>query len=253
MNLTIDIGNTCTKLVAFDGVTPVEEKRMDDNEFYKLDDFCNKYHFEYGIFSTVVSLSEEFKNAINGLPFPVMQLVSGVTPIPIVNKYKTPTTLGTDRLAAAVGAFYKNSGCDMLIIDVGTCITYDFVTAAGEYLGGNISPGPTVRLKSLNLLTDSLPLVERKGDTPVLGTNTETAIRSGIMRGIEYEIEGYVNDFLSKYPNLLVYLTGGVELNLRISEKKCIFADKFIVPEGLNRILIYNKDLESDEKNTISE
>lgn len=225
---------------------------MDANEFYKLSDFCDKYHFKHGIFSTVVTLSDEFKEAISGLPFPVMQLVSGVTPVPIINKYKTPATLGTDRLAAAVGAFYKNRGHDMLIIDVGTCITYDFVTAAGEYIGGNISPGPTLRLKALNMFTDSLPLVERKGDTPAMGTDTETAIRSGVMRGIEHEIEGYVDDFLSKYPNLLIYLTGGVELNLRISEKKCIFADKYIVPEGLNRILIYNKDLESDEKNTIS-
>lgn len=252
MNLTIDIGNTCTKLVAFNGITPVEEKRMDDNEFYKLNDFCNKYHFTQGIFSSVVTLSDEFKDEIAKLPFPVMQLVSGVTPIPIVNKYHTPHTLGTDRLAAAVGAFYSGRGHDILIIDVGTCITYDFVTSAGEYIGGNISPGPTIRLKALNRFTDSLPLTERRGDTPDLGVDTDTAIRSGVMRGIEYEIEGYVNDFLSKYPNLLIYLTGGVELNLRISEKKRIFANKFIVPEGLNHILIYNKDLESDEKNTIS-
>lgn len=249
MNLTIDIGNTCSKLVAFDGFTPLEEIRMDDNELFKLNDFCDKYHFSQGILSSVVSLSEEFNDALLSLPFPVMRLVSGETPIPVKNRYKTPQTLGTDRLAAAVGAYCENRGSNVLIIDIGTCITYDFVSAAGEYLGGNISPGPTIRLKALNTFTDALPLVARKGDTLSLGDSTETAIRSGVVRGIEYEIEGYIDEFMSKYPGLLVYLTGGVQLNLRISEKKCIFADKYIVPKGLNHILLYNKALISDEKN----
>ena len=248
MNLTIDIGNTCTKLVAFDGMTPVEEIRMDGGEWFKLRHICNKYCFRKGIFSTVVKVPEELDNEIKGLPFPMMQLVSGVTPVPINNRYATPHTLGTDRLAAAVGAYFRQKGHDLLIVDVGTCITYDFVTSAGDYLGGNISPGPTVRLKALNSFTDSLPLVNRKGDTPELGFDTETAIRSGVMYGVEREIEGYINYFLLKYPSLFVYLTGGVSLNLHISEKKCIFADKYIVPEGLNRILLYNEELLLNEK-----
>lgn len=252
MNLTIDIGNTCTKLVAFDGVTPIEEMRMDDGEFFKLTAFCDKYSFERGIYSTVVKLSDSFIEKIDSLPFPMMRLVSGKTPVPINNKYSTPTTLGSDRLAAVVGAYYKGQGHDMLIIDVGTCITYDFITSAGDYLGGNISPGPTIRLKALERFTDSLPLIDRKGDTPLLGYDTETAIRSGVMYGVEREIEGYIRDFLLNYPDLLIYLTGGVALNLRISGKKCIFADKFIVPEGLNRILLYNEELNLNEENSIS-
>ncbi len=240
MNLTIDIGNTCVKLVAFNDTTPVEEMRMDCDELFKLNDFCEKYHFEHGIYSSVINLSDEFKSAIENLSFPVMRLISGVTPIPIVNKYSTPATLGTDRLAAAIGAFCSVERRDILIIDVGTCITYDFINSDGEYLGGNISPGPTVRLKSLHTFTDALPLVERKGMVSDIGETTEMAIRNGVMHGVEYEIEGYINDFSSKYPNLLVYLTGGVQLNLRISEKKCIFVDKLIVPKGLNYILLYN-------------
>lgn len=249
MNLTIDIGNTCTKLVAFDGLVPLEEIRMDDGELLKLNGFCDKYHFSQGILSSVVGLSDEINEALLSLPFPVMRLVSGETPVPIKNRYATPQTLGTDRLAAAVGAYCESRGSDVLIIDIGTCITYDFVSASGEYLGGNISPGPTIRLKALSTFTDALPLVARKGEVLPLGDSTETAIRSGVIRGIEYEIEGYINDFRLKYPGLLVYLTGGVQLNLRISEKKCIFADKFIVPKGLNHILLYNKALISDEKN----
>lgn len=252
MNLTIDIGNTCTKLVAFDGLKPVEEIRMDDGELFKLVEFCGKYNFTCGIYSTVVRLSEELKSQIEALPFSVMQLLPGITPVPINNKYETPLSLGADRLAAVVGGYFKNDDCDVLIIDVGTCITYDFITSSGDYLGGNISPGPTMRLKALNNYTDLLPLVDRKGDSPFLGYSTETAIRSGVMYGVEREIEGYIRDFLLKYPNLLVYLTGGVSLNLHISEKKCIFADKFIVPEGLNHILLYNEDLNSNEKNNIA-
>lgn len=251
MNLAIDIGNTCTKLVAFDGQTPVEEVRMDYGELYKLKDFCDKYNFVRGIFSTVIKLSDEIMDYMNNLSFPMMQLVSGVTPIPITNMYSTPHTLGTDRLAAAVGAYFKQEGHDVLVIDVGTCITYDFVTSAGDYLGGNISPGPTARLKALHDSTDFLPLVERKGDTPVLGNSTETAIRSGVMRGVEYEIEGYIRDFLLKYPCLFVYLTGGVHLNLHIPEKNCTFADNFIVPYGLNQILLYNEELITNEENNI--
>lgn len=251
MNLTIDIGNTCTKLVAFDGTTPVEELRMESGEYFKLNDFCNKYHFAQGIFSSVIDLSDDFKRSIDGLSFPVMQLVSGETPLPITNKYSTPSTLGADRLAAAVGAFYKGRGHDLLVIDVGTCITYEFITASGEYMGGNISPGPTIRLKALNQFTDSLPLIERKGNTPTFGNDTETAIRSGVMRGIECEIEGYVNDFSSNHPDSLIYLTGGVNLDSRVLKGKGVIIDKCIVPEGLNHILIYNKNFHSNEKNNI--
>lgn len=242
MNLIIDIGNTCTKLVAFDGLEPVEERRMDTGDLSLLEGFCAQYPFRRGILSSVVSLSEELQRQLFSLPFPLMQLVPGVTPVPLVNDYATPSTLGADRLAAAIGAYCQHEGHEVLVIDIGTCITYDFVDSRGHYLGGNISPGPTIRFNALHQFTSSLPLVERRGDTPLMGHSTETAIRSGVLRGIEYEIDGYIRDFLLNYPNLYVYLTGGVHLNLHISEKKCIFADDFIVPKGLNRVLLYNEE-----------
>lgn len=242
MNLAIDIGNTCTKLVAFNGTNPVEEVRLDGDYLRKTREFCGKYAFTRGIYSSVVRMSAEQTDAIAGLPFPMMRLVPGETPLPIVNRYATKKTLGSDRLAAAVGSYMESDKRhDILTIDVGTCITYDFTTSAGEYLGGNISPGPTIRFKALHAFTDSLPLVERTGGVvSALGDTTATAIRNGVMNGIEYEIEGCIAAFMQKYPGLLVYLTGGVELDLRISKKSCIFADKLIVPKGLNHILIYN-------------
>ena len=239
MNLIIDAGNTCIKLVAFDGDAPVEVCTADYDELDKFTRFLSAYPFNRGIVSSVVDMPDAMEMAIGELPFGVKRLVPGVTPVPLTIRYATPHTLGADRLAAAVGAYVKGGGTDVLVIDVGTCITYDFVNANGEYLGGNISPGPKLRLMALSEHTSKLPLVSRHGDTPEVGYSTETAIRSGVLNGIRREIEGYISDFLLKYPRLLVYLTGGVHLDLHISEKMRIFADDFIVPYGLNRILEY--------------
>lgn len=239
MNLIIDAGNTCIKLAAFKGDDPVEVCRVDYDELSKFGRFTTSYPFRRGIVSSVVDMPQSLEAAIAALPFDVVRLVPGVTPVPLRIKYATPHTLGADRLAAAVGAYAKGKGREVLVIDMGTCITYDFVNADGEYLGGNISPGPKLRLKALNAYTSRLPLVSRHGDIPEMGDSTETAIRSGVVNGIRREIEGYISDFLLKYPRLFVYLTGGVHLDLHISEKMRIFADDFIVPYGLNRILEY--------------
>lgn len=229
-------------MVCFDNGDVIEGIRTDKDDVAALRLFCSKYAFSRGILSCVSDVSPEYSKALAELPFSIMEFKSGITPIPIINKYSTPLTLGADRLAAAVGANALSPGRDILIVDVGTCVTFDFVNSAGEYLGGNISPGPTMRLKALNHFTARLPLVERKGSTPDIGVDTETAIRSGVLNGIKYEIEGYIHYFLAKYPQLFVYLTGGVHLNLHFSKKIYTFADDFIVPKGLNRILEYNNE-----------
>ena len=242
MNLIIDIGNTCVKLVCFNEGKVVEEQRTDKDDAVALQSFCSRYPFSRGICSSVSDISEEYSAALSSLAFSMMEFKSGITRVPIINKYNTPLTLGSDRLAAVVGANWLQPGRDILVIDIGTCVTFDFINSVGEYLGGNISPGPTMRLKALNHFTARLPFVERRGDTPDFGTDTTTAIRSGVMNGIKYEIEGYIHSFLAKYPQLFVYLTGGVHLNLQFSENLSIFADDFIVPKGLNRILEYNNE-----------
>lgn len=244
MNLIIDIGNTCVKLACFNDGNIIDCIRVDRNDAKEgLLDFCSKYPFEKGIYSTVTELDDDFSKALQGLPFHVIKLISGETLVPIENHYATPLTLGADRLAAVVGANYLKPGTDILVVDMGTCITFDFISSNGVYEGGNISLGPTMRLLALHEHTAKLPLVERKGRIDILGDTTETAIRSGVVTGIKYEIEGYVRNFLEKYPNLFVYLTGGVHLDLHFSEKMPIFANDFIVPIGLNRILEYNNEL----------
>lgn len=241
MKLTIDIGNTCIKLVAFDGDTPIESCHAEHDEPYKIVEFCSRHNFTKGIWSTVKKLSTDFTSVIENLPFPTMQLVSGKTPVPVSIGYEPPTSLGSDRLAAIVGAWTQQPFHDILVIDVGTCITFDIISSKGIYMGGNISPGPKMRFRALNTFTSALPMVERKGLSPRLGTTTETAIRSGVINGIRLEIEGYIKEFRSKYPHLLVYLTGGIHIDLHNSEKMCIFADEYLVPKGLNGILQYNE------------
>ncbi|MGN0282223.1 MAG: type III pantothenate kinase [Prevotella sp.] len=241
MTLTIDIGNTCAKLVAFEHDKPVDAWHIEHDEPSRITEFCSVHNFDKGVWSTVVKLSDGFNEAISNLPFPMLQLRSGITPVPVKVCYSTPNTLGSDRLAAIVGAHIHHPDKNILVIDVGTCITLDFINSLGEYLGGNISPGPKMRFRALNTFTAALPMIERKGDTPDIGTSTETAIRSGVMNGIRHELEGYICEFKSKYPNLLVYLTGGFHIDLHNSEKMCTFADEYLVPRGLNAILQYNE------------
>lgn len=239
--MIIDIGNTVAKLVAFDGEEPIEEIRTSNDSLSALGAFAAKYAFTHGIVGTVKELTAEAEEQLRNLHIPILRF-SPQTPVPITNRYRSPKTLGADRLAAAVGARSLKPGKDLLIIDAGTCITYEVIDAKGNYWGGNIAPGMQMRLRALNEFTAKLPLVSAEGDVPGMGYDTETAIRSGVLRGMKYEIEGYIRSMRSKYPKLLVFLTGGDKINFDATIKSIIFADKFIVPRGLNKILDYNHD-----------
>lgn len=241
MKLIIDIGNTVAKLVAFDGDEPIEEIRTSNDSLSALGAFAAKYAFTHGIVGTVKELTAEAEELLRNLHIPILHF-SHETPVPITNRYRSPKTLGADRLAAAVGARSLKPGKDLLIIDAGTCITYEVIDAKGNYWGGNIAPGMQMRLRALNEFTAKLPLVSAEGNVPGMGYDTETAIRSGVLRGMKYEIEGYIRSMRSKYPKLLVFLTGGDKINFDATIKSIIFADKFIVPRGLNKILDYNHD-----------
>lgn len=241
MNLIIDIGNTLAKLVAFDGDTPIEELKTSNNKMEGFAPFIKKYKFQKGILASVIDLSEEVRECLATAYFPILEF-NYLTPVPITNRYRTPQTLGADRIAAVIGAYTQNPGRNILIIDAGTCITYEFIDNQGIYWGGNITSGLQMRLKAMHTFTARLPLIESTGDTPELGYDTETAMRSGVIRGMTFEIEGYIRYFRKRYPDLLIFLTGGDEFDFDSSIKNIIFADKYIVPRGLNRILEYNNE-----------
>ena len=239
LNLIIDIGNTAAKVALFDGGEMVEVLTESNQSLDCLEALCVKYPVEQGIVATVIDLSERVLAALVALPFPLLWLDSK-TPLPVTNLYETPETLGYDRMAAVVGANEQFPHRDILVIDAGTCITYEFIDSKGQYHGGNISPGMQMRFKALNQFTGRLPLIDSNGRKLPMGRDTETAIRAGVLKGMEYEISGYIESMKHKYPELLVFLTGGDDFSFDSSVKSIIFADRFLVLKGLNRILNYN-------------
>lgn len=241
MNLVIDIGNTVAKLAAFEEGTLKEVLYDSNRTLERLPEFCCKHVFGRAILATVVDLEREVEERLAELACPLLRLDAD-TPLPVENCYETPRTLGYDRMAAVVGAWVQAPGRDLLVIDAGTCITYEFIDAGGRYQGGNISPGLQMRFKALHNFTGRLPLVAREGREIFPGKDTETAIRSGVLEGIQYEMEGYIRTMKHKYPELLVFLTGGDEFSFDTKLKNIIFADKYLLLKGLNRILEYNND-----------
>ena len=239
MNLIIDIGNTQAKLAVFHKDIMVEKAIIPNGSLRGLKEFALANKCERGIVASVIDLEEKAEAELSSLSIPLLRF-STQTKVPISIAYRTPQTLGTDRLAAVVGAIEKQPNRDILIIDAGTCITYELVNAKGIYLGGNISPGINIRLQSLQEHTGRLPLVKAEGETPDIGFDTQTAIRSGVINGIAKEIDGYIEEFGRKYPGLFVFLTGGDYGNFVTRTKNAIFADNSLVPYGLNRILDYN-------------
>ena len=237
MNLIIDIGNNSAKYFLFKGEQLILHTRKSNSSFDVIDEWNRLYNIEKAIISSVIVETPELSEAISGLQCPVVRF-SNSMPLPLEINYRTPHTLGSDRIAAAVGAWNEAPGRNMLVIDAGSAITIDFVGKDGKYNGGNIAPGIKMRLKALHEYTSRLPMVEKDGDTPTMGYDTETAIRSGVINGICHEIEGYINEFKQKYCDVLVFLTGGDEKPLKNRIKSCIFADKYLVAKGLNRILL---------------
>lgn len=239
MNLVIDIGNTTAKVAIFDKNSLVEVFRSSNKSLDCLPEVLTKYRIKQGILASVIDLTQQVISQLSNLPFPLIRL-SVDTPLPVENHYLTPETLGNDRLAAVIGAYDIYPEKDILVIDAGTAITYDFIDAKGRYLGGNISPGMTMRFKALHEFTGKLPLINEKGTRHSLGVNTESAIREGVIKGMEFEIKGYIDSLKKNYPNLLVFLTGGDGFLFETNLKNLIFADVFLVLKGLNRILNYN-------------
>ena len=236
LNLIIDIGNNSAKFFLFKGEQIILHTRKSNSSFDIIDEWNRLYEIEKVIISSVIAESDELTKQISKLQCPVVKFNNSL-PLPLEISYKTPGTLGCDRMAAAIGAWTEAPGRNILVIDAGSAITVDFVSKEGKYNGGNIAPGIKMRLRALHEFTDRLPLVDKEGDVPTIGYDTETAIRSGVITGICHEIDGYINEFKQKYCDVLVFLTGGDEKPLKNRIKNCIFADKYLVAKGLNRIL----------------
>ena len=170
-----------------------------------------------------------------------LQRLTASTPVPLAMGYRTPDTLGRDRVATAVGAWVEFTGCNLLVIDAGTAITSDVVLADGTFLGGSIAPGVDMRLRAMHDYTSRLPLVEAEGDTPLVGYDTTTALRSGAVLGAATEVEGRARTLKAVLGQLKVMLTGGnAELLNQFLPDGFATVDAELMFKGLDAIIDFN-------------
>ncbi len=240
MNLCIDIGNTRAKAAIF---TP--DENLLDIKYYPeeitAEDVAKikeEYPIKQAILASVANHSEALTTALQSLPFYIP--LSHTTPLPVQLNYDTPTTLGRDRIAVVVAgnALFANS--DLLVIDAGTCITYDFIDKKAVYHGGSISPGFHMKFKALHSFTDQLPLIETNETEGITGKTTRASIISGVIYGTIAEIGGIISFYRAKYPGLKVLMTGGDSAYFDSMLKSRIFVLPNLLLQGLNQILIYN-------------
>jgi type III pantothenate kinase len=240
MHLILDIGNTNVKYHLFDQEECIMSATVDSIELVAGQILLDFPALSHVIFSDVRGIMTKVKLQ---LIFPQLHVVEIKSLLfPFVSQYATPTTLGDDRISLIAAASKKYPQQNCLIIDAGTCLTYDFLSQEGTFLGGAISPGLQMRFKSLKHFTGKLPLVQPQSSFSLFGDSTETSINNGVMAGIVHEIEGQINTYQEKYPSLTVILTGGDALHLSKSVKNTIFAEPNFLAEGMNYLLDYNKN-----------
>lgn len=239
MNLVIDIGNTRVKAAIFE---KKELKKFlvfkSQNELLASSIFSD-YSISQCILGTVVNEIDAFVEVLKTKT--KVLLFTSETPTPVKNLYKTAHSLGSDRLAGAVGgnALFPNK--NVLIIDAGTCIKYNFVTSQNEYIGGAISEGLQMRFKAMHTFTARLPLLDiDENSTVFIGTTSDESIVSGVQNGAILEVEGFIQAYRQLYSDINIIITGGDVNFFEKRLKKPIFADSFLILKGLNAILEYN-------------
>ncbi len=242
MNLVIDAGNSLIKIAVFKGNTNLYQEQFTTGEFViRIKAIFKKYpNLTNAIVSSVGALTDTEIKVIK--LFCEVHQLNNASKIPFKNSYATPETLGVDRIALATAAFYHNPQGNTLVIDAGTCITYDLVNDYGEYLGGAISPGLGMRYKALHEQTSKLPLLQAINEVKLIGNTTQTSIHSGVINGILAEINGLIDQYNQRFKDLTVILTGGDAQFLSKRTKNTIFANPKFLLEGLNYLLEYNKN-----------
>ena len=241
--ICIDAGNTLTK-IAF-----VESSVIQSVSSFESADICGIINYltllpeaDASILSSVNVVSQEITDVLSRKTAHFIELTA-TTPVPIHNLYKTPETLGKDRLAAIVGAFSLFPGKDILVLDAGTALTIDFIDSEGNYRGGNISPGLNMRFQALHDFTKKLPFLTKADEFQLVGDSTTSAIISGVQNGIIFEINSYIKSFVNQFPQLVTILTGG-DVNFFVNKiEKHIFAESNLVIIGLEKIIEFNLKL----------
>lgn len=241
MNLVIDIGNTLVKMAVFQGDILIKKKISLRLDFLKnLEELEQKYQKPGNVILSSVSKTplkwlqklEEGSRLI---------ILNQQLPQVFTNLYLSPNTLGNDRIALVSAASKHFPTENVLVIDSGTCITYDFKNNKNEYLGGAISPGLEMRYKAMHSSTENLPLLDREEEITLIGNTTNSCMHSGVIYGITFEIDGIIAAYQAQYKDLTIILTGGDAQFLCKRLKNSIFANSNFLLEGLNYILEFNK------------
>lgn len=235
MNLVVDYGNSAAKVGIFDHETLVE------NVSFPTLDALQKFIVRANADNMIVSsVKEDPQHILSHSKAKKKFVLSPDLPLPIKNKYATPKTLGMDRIASACGAYQLFPNENALAIDAGTCITYEFLDKDGNYRGGGISPGMSMRFKAVHTFTAKLPLISPKENVSLIGDSTETSIQSGVINGLLAEIEGIIGRYQKEFGAVRVILCGGDARFFENQLKASIFASPELVLIGLNSILNYN-------------
>lgn len=239
MRLILDFGNTLKKLAVYDADRPLAFYAYDRISMAVIRDIVSEHtSIDAAILSSVIRYPISIRRFLRE-NYNFIEL-SEHTPVPITVRYKTPRTLGKDRLAAVVGANFSFPDRNILVINAGTCITYDFIDNKGVYHGGSISPGIRMRFSALYTFTDKLPLISCFDETMLTGEDTVSSMCSGVMNGIRAEIDGIIGQYKQQKPGLVTVLSGGDAKYFEKSLKNSIFAVPNIVTEGLRIILNHN-------------
>lgn len=242
MNLCIDQGNSRTKVALFKDGSIVKNLLYKSFTSVDVERLFSLYPITDSIISSVAHIEPAVVNALHRLSKHFI-LFDHLTPLPIANRYQTPDTLGYDRIASAVGASHLCPNSNLLIIDAGSAVTYDFVSAEQGFLGGNIAPGIKMRLTALNQMTKKLPKVEVEEHAfrPLFGKSTREAIAVGVVRGIVFEVKGYMRSLKEQKTVFTTFITGGHAPYILNALRKDVIGEPYLVLIGLNCILEYNK------------
>ncbi len=243
MNLIIDKGNTQSKVAVYQLNKIIEKKIVPHENLLSAVKKIIKEHplIKHAIVSSVDVFTKKEEKELRSLV--KLVLLNEEVKIPFQNKYATPKTLGADRIALIAAAAHQYPAKNVLVIDAGTCVTFDFITKKNQYLGGAISLGLFSRYEALHNLTASLPLLKPSQSNFFIGNSTESSIHSGVINGILHEIDGVIEQYMLKYSKLTVILTGGDAVFLSKRLKSSIFANSNFILEGLNYILQINTSL----------
>lgn len=239
MVLTIDVGNTRIKAAVFEGSTVLETFVFEKKELEKkIENILKKFQNCSDLVAASVGNVEKqsflaFENQLN------VHFLTHEDVFPFINRYATPKTLGIDRMVLASGATLQFPKQNRLVIDAGTCITYDFIDEFDNYLGGAISPGLRLRYETLHNYTARLPLLALEEPESYIGNTTAEAIHSGVVNGFVYEIDGFIDEYRANFSNFIIILTGGDTDFLAKRLKNTIFANSNFLLESLNQTFQY--------------